>query len=129
MVGTKGLNPDAHTQEDSLGVKKEGAPPHSSVQFSRVWLFGTPWTAAHQASLSIINSWGLLDVKAPSPYPPEASGLESILEKKLHTHVSEGARAGQVWKKKTDNWPKVNKEPEELPYLSELNPLFPAPPY
>ena len=38
----------------------------SSVQFSsvhsfsRVWLFATPWTAAHQASLSITNSWSLL---------------------------------------------------------------------
>ena len=33
----------------------------SSVQsLSRVWLFGTPWTAAHQAALSIINSWNLL---------------------------------------------------------------------
>ena len=31
-----------------------------SVQFSRsVWLFVTPWTAAHQVSLSIINSWSL----------------------------------------------------------------------
>jgi len=27
---------------------------------SRVWLFVTPWTAAHQASLSITNSWSLL---------------------------------------------------------------------
>ena len=33
----------------------------SSVQsFSRVWLFATPWTAAHQASVSITNSWSLL---------------------------------------------------------------------
>ena len=33
----------------------------SSVQLlSRVWLFATPWTAAHQASLFIINSWSLL---------------------------------------------------------------------
>ena len=32
-----------------------------SVQsLSRVWLFETPWTAACQASLSIINSWSLL---------------------------------------------------------------------
>ena len=32
----------------------------SSVQLlSRVWLFATPWTAARQASLSIINSWSL----------------------------------------------------------------------
>ena len=33
----------------------------SSVQsFSCVWLFVTPWTAAHQASLPITNSWRLL---------------------------------------------------------------------
>ena len=34
----------------------------SSVQFSRsvIWLFVTPWTAAHQACLSITNSWSLL---------------------------------------------------------------------
>ena len=32
-----------------------------SVQsLSRVWLFATPWTAAHQASLSITNSQSLL---------------------------------------------------------------------
>ena len=28
--------------------------------FSRVQLFVTPWTAAHQASLSVFNSWSLL---------------------------------------------------------------------
>ena len=33
----------------------------SSVQLlSHVWLFATPWTAAHQASLSIANSQNLL---------------------------------------------------------------------
>ena len=33
----------------------------SSVQLlSCVWLFVTPWTAAHQASLSITNSWSSL---------------------------------------------------------------------
>ena len=31
-----------------------------SVQLSLVWLFATPWTAAHQASLSITNSRSLL---------------------------------------------------------------------
>jgi len=36
-------------------------PNQSSVQsLSRVWLFVTPLTAAHQASLSITNSWILL---------------------------------------------------------------------
>ena len=40
----------------------EGYPKQHSVQFSslsRVWLFVTPWIAAHQASLSITNSWSL----------------------------------------------------------------------
>ena len=33
----------------------------SSVQsLSCAWLFATPWTTAHQASLSITNSWSLL---------------------------------------------------------------------
>ena len=31
-----------------------------SVEFSHVWLFVIPWTAAHQASLSNTNSWDLL---------------------------------------------------------------------
>ena len=43
------------------------------VQFSSlaqsVWLFATPWTAAHQASLSIINSWSL----------PKLMSLESVM--------------------------------------------------
>ena len=34
--------------------------PDSGVQFSRVQLFATPWTAAHHASLSITNSRSLL---------------------------------------------------------------------
>ena len=33
-----------------------------SVQFSRVQLFATPWTAACQASLSIANSHSLLNL-------------------------------------------------------------------
>ena len=34
---------------------------YSSVQLlSHIWLFATPWTAAHQASLYITNSWRLL---------------------------------------------------------------------
>ena len=37
----------------------------SSVQLlSHVWLFATPWSAAHQASLSITNSWSLLKLKS-----------------------------------------------------------------
>ena len=58
-------------------------PLLSSFQsLSRVWLFATPWIIAHQASLSITNSWSLLklismdgDAIQPShplssPFPP-----------------------------------------------------------
>ena len=43
--------------------------------------------------------------------------------KKLCTHVAGGGgcpRASQVWKKKPDNWAKVNKSREELPYINDL---------
>ena len=37
---------------------------YQSVQLlSRVQLFATPWTAVRQASLSLTNSWSLLDLK------------------------------------------------------------------
>ena len=43
----------------------------SSVQLlSRVQLFVTPWTAARQASLSIINSWSLLKLMATESVMP-----------------------------------------------------------
>ena len=35
---------------------------HSVQLLSHVQLFATPWTAAHQSSLSIINSWSLLNL-------------------------------------------------------------------
>ena len=42
----------------------------SSVQsFSHVQLFATPWTAAHQASMSITNSWS----------PPKSMSIESVM--------------------------------------------------
>ena len=34
--------------------------PSSVQSLHHVWLFVTPWTAAHQTSLSITNSWSLL---------------------------------------------------------------------
>ena len=46
----------------------------SSVQFSRVGLFDTPRTAAHQASLSITNSWSL----------PKLMSIESVMPSKHH---------------------------------------------
>ena len=44
------------------GMGSKTARGFSSVQsLSRVWLFVTPWPAAHQASLSITNSQSLLN--------------------------------------------------------------------
>ena len=44
--------------------------PNLSVQsLSHVWLFAAPWTAAHQASLSITNSWS----------PPKPMSIELVM--------------------------------------------------
>ena len=49
-----------------------GVGQFSSAQLlSRVWLFATPWTAAHQASLSITNTQSLLklmSIKSMMPF-------------------------------------------------------------
>ena len=43
----------------------------SSIQsLSRAWLFETPWTAAHQASLSINNFWSLLKLTSTESVMP-----------------------------------------------------------
>ena len=55
--GTRGVLPDSHIS-------------HSSY-LSHVRLFETPWTAARQASLSIINSWSLIkfmSIKSVMPF-------------------------------------------------------------
>ena len=57
-----------HLDPDIL--KYELKQAFSSVQLiSRVQLFATPWTAAHQASLSITNSWSL----------PKLTSIESVM--------------------------------------------------
>ena len=54
-----------HTLKQDCAVLKIRHQAHlesmfSSVQsLSRVWFFAIPWIAAHQASLSITNSWSL----------------------------------------------------------------------
>ena len=55
-----------HQENDILLIEKQAASSlhttfqFSSVQFSHVPLFATPWIAARQASLSITNFWSLL---------------------------------------------------------------------
>ena len=44
--------------------KKSDASILSVQSLSRVQPFATPWTAAHQAALSITNSWSLLKFKS-----------------------------------------------------------------
>lgn len=64
--------------------------------------------------------WGS---KSEGSYPimcghaPRASGAESVLSKTLCMHIWEGSRTAQMWGKKPGNWPKVNKDPEGLPYI------------
>ena len=50
----------------------------SSVQsLSHVWLFATPWITAHQASLSITNSWGL----------PKLMSIELVMHPNISSSV------------------------------------------
>ena len=56
-----------HIRQIDLRLKKR----FSSVQsLSHVWLFATPWTAAHQASLSITNSRSLLKLMSNQSVMP-----------------------------------------------------------
>ena len=63
---TAALAPQAACGRRYLGPHPQSQPQDAFstfdqlVQFSRVRLFATPWTAAHQASLSITNSRSLL---------------------------------------------------------------------
>ena len=58
------LNPSFHVQNMPSGKMDETICHVTSVQsvqlLSHIWLFATPWTAAHQTSLSIPNSQSLL---------------------------------------------------------------------
>ena len=60
-------------QMDSLPLCHQGDARKrlSSVELlSHVWLFVTPWTAAHQASLSIANFQSLLKLMSIEPVMP-----------------------------------------------------------
>ena len=75
-----------------------------SIQFSSVaqscLTLWTPWTAAHQASLSIINSWSLLKLMSIELVMPSH---HLILSHPLLLLMLEAyARARQMWQ--VDNW-------------------------
>ena len=48
------------------------------------------------------------------------SAVRSTLEK-LWTRLRKGPRPSQLWRKKQNNWPNINKDVEELSYISDLN--------
>ena len=52
-----------------MNIPIEGHGISSVQSLSRVWLFVTPWTAIHQASLSITNCWSL----------PKPMSIESVM--------------------------------------------------
>ena len=52
-----------------LNFKASLASVQSVQSLSRVWLFATPWTTAHQASLSITNCQS----------PPKSMSIESLM--------------------------------------------------
>ena len=57
----------------------------------------------------------------------QGSGLESILEKSFICLLVRILRAGQAWKKKPDNWPKVNKSGRTV-LLIDFPAFYGAPP-
>ena len=51
---------------------------------------------------------------------PMGSWTEIYLGQNLRSHSGKGPKAGQMWKKKLDNWLKVDKDLEELTYINDL---------
>ena len=59
-VWTQGLKHCSNTWYKGQLLNLSELPLQSTQSLSHVQLFATPWTAAHQASLSITSSWNLL---------------------------------------------------------------------
>ena len=61
MVG-RGAGFSALVGDPTFRLYHSGLQLCSAQSLSSVLLFETPWTAAHQASLSITNSWSLIQL-------------------------------------------------------------------
>ena len=89
--------PIPHLSGDQLRIKAHQGPintrgsqefqqkGHSVQSLSHIRLFVTPWTAAHQASLSIANSWSLLKLMSiellmPSTISSSVAPFSSCLQ-------------------------------------------------
>ena len=99
---------------------------------NRVWLFVTPWTAARQASLSIINSWGLAqthvhwvgDAIQPSHplSPPSPPALNLQLQNQSFQWIFSGAflKDWLVWSPCS---PRDSQESSPTPQLESISSL------
>ena len=71
VCGNPTLNKSVSTIFPAAFAHSVSIGQFSSVQsLSHIWLFVTPWTAAHQAFLSITNSWSflkLMSIKSEMP--------------------------------------------------------------
>ena len=56
--------------------------------------------------------------------PPRSLLFDIHLDWEVRAHPREGPRVSQVWKKKPDNWLKINRDPEELTYRNDLTTSF-----
>jgi len=66
--------------KEALRQVKMAPAGHQPVQsLSHVWLFVTPWTAAHQASLSITNSQSLLKLMSIESVMPSNHFSSSVV--------------------------------------------------
>ena len=93
-------------------------PSGKDVQFSRVWLSATPWTTAHQASLSITNSQSL----------PKLMSIELVMPSNhlilchplllLPSNVSQHQGLRMYW---LQNLKLLNREVLEDELLSEMD--------
>ena len=57
---------------------------------------------------------------------PSSLYFELHLGWAVHVHPEKGPKVGQVWKKKPDNWLKVNKDLEELTYINDVTTSLPS---
>ena len=57
---------------------------------------------------------------------PGALCATVLLSKKFHMHVRKGPRRGQVWGKKSDNWPEERQGPGRTAVCKWLDRLFTA---
>ena len=74
---------------------------------SHVWLFVTPWTAAHQASLSITNSQSLLNLmSAESVMPSHRLDFNSVINEGIIMMVKFGLNENLRKEIYIVSWPK-----------------------